>query len=67
MDVRTPGTAGASDPDDVDINVDVDREQVPAVTETTPERRQERRERIGNALERVDVDVDSDGTDVKID
>lgn len=72
VNIRTPGTPGANDPDDVNIDIDVNRDEVPAVSSTprssTPlERRQERRERLGEAIDRIDVQVDANGADVNVD
>ena len=72
VNIRTPATPGASHPEDVDVDVKLDGDRSPAVTsdttvETPVERRAERRERIGEALDRVDVNVDTDGADVNVD
>jgi hypothetical protein len=67
VNIRTPGTPGASDPEDVNIDIDVNRDEVPAVTNTPRERRQERRERLGEAIDRIDVQVDANGADVNVD
>jgi hypothetical protein len=72
VNVRTPGTPGATTPEDVDVDVQLDGDRSPAVTsnptvDTPAERRAERRERIGEAIDNVDVNVDSNGADVNID
>lgn len=45
-------------------HVDVDRDASPAPAGTRADRRQERRERIGEALENVDVDGNQTSVDV---
>ena len=77
VNVRTPGTPGANDPDDVNIDLDVNRDDLPAVSSTpritTPppstlrERREDRRERLGDTIDRIDLQVEANGADVNVD
>jgi hypothetical protein len=68
VNVRTPGVY---DPDDVKVDIKVKRDELPAGSSaprasTLRDRREERRERLGEAIDRIDVQVEANGADVNV-